>query len=58
MACWPVIPPFPKYCKFLSPENKALMLARVQADIGYVADDEISFRKTLHYLKDWKIWAG
>jgi hypothetical protein len=34
------------------------MLARVKADGGYVADDEISFMKALHYLKDWKIWAG
>jgi hypothetical protein len=34
------------------------MLARVKADGGYVADDDITFTKTLHYLKDWKIWAG
>lgn len=34
------------------------MLARVKADGGHVADDEISLTKALHYLKDWKIWTG
>lgn len=58
LACWPAVPPFPESCKFLSPENKALLLARVKADGGQVADDEISFKKALHFLKDWKIWAG
>ena len=58
MACWPVVPPFPENCTFLSPEDKALMLARIQADGGHVSDDEISFKKALHFLKDWKIWAG
>ncbi|XPS72585.1 hypothetical protein M3J09_004750 [Ascochyta lentis] len=58
MACWPVVPPFPESCNFLSAEDKALMLARVKADGGHVADDEITFKKALYYLKDWKIWAG
>jgi hypothetical protein len=58
IACWPVVPPFPEACTFLAPEDKALMLARVKADSGHVSDDEISFKKALHYLKDWKIWTG
>lgn len=58
MASWPVVPPFPEHCKFLSPESKALMLARINADGGHISDDDISFRKALRYLKDWKIWAG
>ena len=58
IVCFPFIPPFPENCKFLSPEEKALMLARVAADGGHVSDDEISFKKTLGYLKDWKIWTG
>ncbi|KAF3032230.1 hypothetical protein E8E11_000983 [Didymella keratinophila] len=28
------------------------------ADGGHVSDDEISFKKALYYLKDWKVWAG
>ena len=58
IVCWPFVPPFPEQCKFLSPEDKALMLARIQADGGHVTDDEISFKKALYFLKDWKIWAG
>ena len=58
IACWPIVPAFPENCTFLSPHDKTLMLARVKADGGYVADDEISFTKALHYLKDWKIWTG
>ncbi|KAI4673168.1 uncharacterized protein J4E78_001675 [Alternaria triticimaculans] len=58
IACWPIVPPFPEQCKFLSPDEKALMLARIKADGGHVADDEISFKKALHFLKDWKIWTG
>ncbi|XP_014562681.1 hypothetical protein COCVIDRAFT_83609 [Bipolaris victoriae FI3] len=55
---WPFIPPFPEDCNFLSPEEKALMLARVKADGGHVSDDEITLKKALEYLKDWKIWTG
>ncbi|KAF1848180.1 MFS general substrate transporter [Cucurbitaria berberidis CBS 394.84] len=58
IACFPAVPPFPEDCKFLSPEEKSLMLARVRADGGHVENDEITFKKALYYLKDWKIWAG
>ena len=58
IVTWPVVPPFAEHCNFLTPEEKALMLARVQADGGHVSDDGISFKKALYYLKDWKIWAG
>ncbi|KAF1944952.1 MFS general substrate transporter [Clathrospora elynae] len=58
LVCWPIVPPFPKDCNFLSPEDKALMLARIKADGGHVSDEEITFKKTLGFLKDWKIWAG
>ncbi|KAG9381197.1 MFS general substrate transporter [Pyrenophora tritici-repentis] len=58
MACLPFIPAFPEHCTFLSPEEKTLMLQRIQADGGHVSSDEISLSKALHYLKDWKIWTG
>jgi hypothetical protein len=54
----PVIPQFPKDCKFLSPADKTLMLARIKADDNHVSDEDITFKMALHYLKDWKIWAG
>ncbi|EAT79758.1 hypothetical protein HBH56_182170 [Parastagonospora nodorum] len=58
MATWPAIPQFPRECKFLSPEDKALMLARIKADGNSVSEEDITFKEALHYLKDWKIWAG
>jgi hypothetical protein len=58
MACWPAIPQFPRECKFLSPEDKALMLARIKADGNHVSEENITYQEALHYLKDWKIWAG
>jgi hypothetical protein len=58
LASLPLIPPFPEHCKFLSPDMKSLILARIKADGGHVADDSISFKKTVNILSDWKIWAG
>jgi hypothetical protein len=58
LVCLPFIPPFPEQCNFLSPEEKALMLARVEADGGHVSNDEITLKKALYFLKDWKIWTG
>lgn len=54
----PFVPPFPEHCKFLSEDEKTLMLARVKADGGHNANEQITFKEALHYLKDWKIWAG
>ncbi|KAH8731010.1 major facilitator superfamily domain-containing protein [Phaeosphaeriaceae sp. PMI808] len=53
-----VIPEFPENCSFLSPEDKALMLARVKGEGGHVVEEDISFKKAVFFLKDWKIWAG
>lgn len=52
------IPPFPEHCNFLREDEKALMLARVKADGGHNADDNITVKEALGYLKDWRIWAG
>jgi hypothetical protein len=58
LASLPVIPPFPEDCTFLSPEMKALMLTRINADGGHISDDQISFKRAFQILSDWKIWAG
>ncbi|ORY00958.1 major facilitator superfamily domain-containing protein [Clohesyomyces aquaticus] len=54
----PFIIPWPENCTFLTPEEKELMLARVKAEGGHIAEDEITFKQALNVLKDWKIWAG
>ncbi|KAF2181111.1 MFS general substrate transporter [Zopfia rhizophila CBS 207.26] len=53
-----VIPPFPEDCTFLAPEEKELLLARTRADGGDVTNDDLSVRRVLHDLKDWKIWTA
>jgi hypothetical protein len=58
MATFPAIPQFPEQCQFLNPDDKALMLARIKADNNHVSEEDITFKEALHYLKDWKIWAG
>ncbi|KAF2468573.1 MFS general substrate transporter [Lindgomyces ingoldianus] len=54
----PLIMPWPENCTFLAPEEKAFMLARVKAEGGHIAEDEITLKEALNVLKDWKIWAG
>jgi hypothetical protein len=58
IATLPAIPQFPKDCKFLSPADKTLMLARIKADDNHVSEEDITFKMAFQYLKDWKIWAG
>ncbi|KAL5119256.1 hypothetical protein ACEQ8H_002743 [Pleosporales sp. CAS-2024a] len=58
ICCFPIVPPFPKDCKFLTPEEKTLMLARIQADGNQVSEENITISEALYYLKDWKIWTA
>lgn len=51
IAYRPIVPPFPEHCEFLSPKDQALVLAHVEAD-GGKAEDEMSFKKALHFLKN------
>jgi hypothetical protein len=52
------IVPFPEQCTFFSPDDKALLLARLKADGGDVAHDTLSFKRVANILRDWKIWAA
>jgi hypothetical protein len=53
-----MIVPFPEDSKFLEPDEKALLLARLKDDGGAVAHDELPVRRLLDIFKDWKIWAA
>ncbi|KAF2652847.1 MFS general substrate transporter [Lophiostoma macrostomum CBS 122681] len=57
-ASWFIMIPFPEHSTFLKVEEKELLLARLKADGEDVIDEEISARRVLHDLKDWKIWVG
>ena len=53
-----VIVPFPENSKFLEPDEKMLLLARLKADGGAVAHDELPIRRLVEIFQDWKIWAA
>lgn len=48
---------FPHQNKFLSPQETALILERVEADRGDSIPDPLSAQKVVKHLCDWKIWA-
>ncbi|KAL2001222.1 hypothetical protein VTN02DRAFT_2083 [Thermoascus thermophilus] len=51
-----IIVPFPENANFLSAEEKELLMARIQEDGGGIRNDDISFRRVLSMIADWKIW--
>ncbi|KAL0955861.1 hypothetical protein HGRIS_002063 [Hohenbuehelia grisea] len=51
------LPDFPDKNKFLTPEQTALILKRVEDDRGDSVPDEITFTKVKLHLSDWTIWA-
>ncbi|KIK67518.1 hypothetical protein GYMLUDRAFT_257389 [Collybiopsis luxurians FD-317 M1] len=52
-----VIPEFPDRNKFLTAEQTALVLSRVEADRGDSLRDSLTRTKIIHHLRDWKLWA-
>jgi hypothetical protein len=52
------IVPFPEQCTFLQPEDKALLLARLEDDGGAVAHDRLPPKRLYGFLRDWKIWVA
>ena len=55
-VCFWIIVPFPEDAKFLTVDEKELLLARLEMDGGTVLDDTTSFRRVLPMIADWKIW--
>lgn len=52
-----VIVPFPENASFLTPDEKALLMARIEEDGGSVRNDNITLRRVLSMAGDWKIWV-
>ncbi|GAA5860628.1 hypothetical protein JCM3774_006233 [Rhodotorula dairenensis] len=48
---------FPDKATFLTPEEKAYAMRRVQEDRGDAVPDEVTFSKVLTHLADLKLWA-
>ncbi|KAF4563236.1 hypothetical protein EYR36_003675 [Pleurotus pulmonarius] len=51
------LPDFPDKNTFLTPEQTAFVLKRVEDDRGDSVPDKITFKKILTHLGDWTIWA-
>ncbi|PYH91992.1 vitamin H transporter [Aspergillus ellipticus CBS 707.79] len=56
VICYWIVVPFPEDATFLTAEEKALLLARLESDGAGVRNDPISFHRVLSMAWDWKIW--
>ncbi|KAG6885385.1 hypothetical protein C0993_002348 [Termitomyces sp. T159_Od127] len=54
---WFFIPDFPDKNKFLTSEQTALVLRRIEEDRGDSVPDKITGNKVLKHLKDWTLWS-
>ncbi|KAF8653322.1 hypothetical protein AX16_004022 [Volvariella volvacea WC 439] len=54
---WLWVPDFPDKNRFLSPEQTALVLKRIEEDRGDSVPDSLTFAKVLRHLCDWTLWA-
>jgi MFS family permease len=54
---WFFIPDFPDQNRFLTPEQTALVLKRIDEDRGDALPDPVTYEKVKKHLLDWTIWA-
>ncbi|KAG6920205.1 hypothetical protein DXG01_004974 [Tephrocybe rancida] len=57
IIAWFYISEFPDQNTFLDSEQTALVLDRVERDRGDSIPDEMTLRKIISYLLDWKLWV-
>ncbi|OMJ15702.1 putative tartrate transporter [Smittium culicis] len=48
---------YPDKSNFLKPEEKELLLKRLQAEQGMASKIKPDFKDTIRFLLDWKLWA-
>lgn len=56
-VAWFFLVDFPQRAKFLSEDERACVVERLNKDRGDGEHDEITFQKILHHLSDWKLWG-
>lgn len=54
---WFFIPDFPDQNNFLTQEQTAFVLSRVERDRGDSVPDTLSRAKVIKHLLDWRAWA-
>jgi hypothetical protein len=47
---------WPAKATFVTPEEKELVTARLQADSDAVADESVSWKNVLSAMSDYKVW--
>ncbi|RDB25089.1 hypothetical protein Hypma_007609 [Hypsizygus marmoreus] len=57
VVAWFFISDFPDKNTFLSPEETAFVLERVEHDRGDSIPDELTKQKLIEHLLDWKVWV-
>lgn len=57
IAFW-FIAPWPENAKWLTPEEKRMIVLRNQEGVRAAKLDRINWRIFLHIARDWKIWLG
>ena len=55
LICFPLMIPFPENSKMFTPEEKRVLLARLDSDGAKVKHDKLQIFSA---LKDWKIWVA
>ncbi|KAJ7169057.1 major facilitator superfamily domain-containing protein [Mycena crocata] len=51
------LPDFPELNNFLTPDQTASVLQRVEDDRGDSVPEQLTARKVFHHLGDWTLWA-
>ncbi|KAF9464980.1 major facilitator superfamily domain-containing protein [Collybia nuda] len=54
---WLFIPDFPDKNRFLSPEQTAFVLKRIEDDRGDSIPDKVTMQRIKKHLSDWTLWA-
>jgi hypothetical protein len=48
---------FPEDSQFLSEDEKHYIIARLNYDIGKATSNNVTFKKIMKILIDWKVWV-
>ncbi|TFK74581.1 MFS general substrate transporter [Pluteus cervinus] len=57
VLCWFFVPDFPDKNQFLTAEQTAFVLKRVEEDRGDSVPDPLTWEKLWKYLGDWTLWS-
>lgn len=58
ILAWLFIPDFPDRNTFLTPQETAIILKRIEEDRGDSIPDALTCQKVFTHLCDWTLWAS